>query len=119
MFNTFTFKSLASLADRRHCRYRCCRTGPGQKKMQIPGHWERSEDGGFEWVGKKSKKLKGAEPVVRDHRNGADGGGVVVSNTPQDPIVRDHRKEPVVRDHRDEPIVRDHRKKIFGMPAAN
>jgi hypothetical protein len=122
MFNTFTFKSLASLV------LIVAIAGIGaaepalakKKKMEVPGHWERSEDGGFEWVGKKSKKLKGAEPVVRDHRNGADGGGVVVSNTPQDPIVRDHRTEPVVRDHRDEPIVRDHRKKkIFGMPAAN
>ncbi|WP_114944595.1 hypothetical protein [Microvirga calopogonii] len=41
-------------------------------------------------------------PVVRDHRNpyGSAPGGVIVTSTPRDPIVRDHRSPPVVRDHR-------------------
>src|SRR5215211_8319516 len=40
--------------------------------------------------------------VVRDHRypGGVRAGGVTVTDTPRDPIVRDHRAEPVVRDHR-------------------
>ena len=115
MFKTFTFKSLASLA------LIVAVAGFGaaepalakKKKMNVPGHWERSQDGGFEWVGKKSKKpIMGDDgPVVRDHRNGDSGGGVVVSNTSEDPIVRDHREKPVVRDHR--------KKMIFGIPAAN
>jgi hypothetical protein len=53
MFNTFTFKSLASLV------LIVAIAGIGaaepalakKKKMEVPGHWERSEDGGFEWVG--------------------------------------------------------------------
>jgi hypothetical protein len=113
MFKTFTFKFLASLA----LIVAVAAFGAAEpalakkKKMNIPGHWERSEDGGFEWVGKKSKKPMGDGPVVRDHRNGDNGGGVVVSNTAEDPIVRDHREKPVVRDHR--------KKMIFGIPAAN
>lgn len=89
-----------------------------KKKPEVPGHWERSEDGGFEWTGKKSKKPMGVQPVVRDHRNGGTGGGVTVSNTPEEPIVNDHRAKPVVHDHR---AVSDKRKKkkIFGMPAWN
>jgi hypothetical protein len=50
--------------------------------------------------------------VVRDHRypGGGPAGGVTVTATPRNPIVRDHRAEPVVRDHRtSSPIVRDHR----------
>lgn len=92
----------------------------------MPGHWERSQDGGFDWVGKKSKKPKDIEPVVRDHRNDPTGGGVIVTSTL---VVRDHRNgasgvivtsqpsDPIVRDHRnDEPVVRDHRKKkLLGM----
>ena len=135
MFKAFTFKSLASLslifavacvgvADPAFAKKK--------KQPDIPGHWERSQDGGFDWVGKESKMPKNAEPVVRDHRNDASDGGVIVTSTP---VVRDHRKiipaagsgggvvitqqpsDPIVRDHRDnQPIVRDHRKKkLFGM----
>lgn len=139
MFKAFTFKSLASLslivavacvgvADPAFAKKK--------KQPEIPGHWERSQDGGFDWVGKKSKMPKNVEPVVRDHRNDASGGGVIVTSTP---VVRDHRKkiipagdsgggvvitsqpsDPIVRDHRNnppsDPIVRDHRKKkLFGM----
>jgi hypothetical protein len=73
--------------------------------------------------------LAGGSParVVRDHRRPATApaGGVIVTTTPRDPIVRDHRAAPVVRDHRRpatapaggvivtttprDPIVRDHR----------
>jgi hypothetical protein len=73
--------------------------------------------------------LAGGSParVVRDHRRPAiaPAGGVIVTTTPRDPIVRDHRAAPVVRDHRRpatapaggvivtttprDPIVRDHR----------
>jgi hypothetical protein len=121
LFKVLTFKRLASLG------VIAAVAGLGmadpalaiKKKYPVPGHWERSEDGGFVWVGKKAKKPMGADPVVRDHRKGTDGGGVTVSNTPDDPIVRDHRDEPVVRDHRNEIVVRDHRKKIYGMPASN
>jgi len=40
--------------------------------------------------------------VVRDHRGSAASapGGVLVTSTPRDPIVRDHRSRPFVRDHR-------------------
>jgi hypothetical protein len=62
-------------------------------------------------------------PVVRDHRGGATGGGVTVTDTPvvrdqRDgstatgvPVVRDHRGGgAVIRDHRDGGVVvRDHR----------
>ena len=46
---------------------------------------------------------------ARDHRSGASGGGVQVTNTPpkgsgSNSTVRDHRTKPVVRDHR-KPIV--------------
>lgn len=122
MFKAFTFKSLASLSL--IVAVACIGAAEpalAKKKKQpdVPGHWERSEDGGFDWVGKKSKKPKNVQPVVRDHRNGASGG-VTVTDTSQDPIVRDHRAEPVVRDHRNV-VVRDNRKKkkIFGMPVWN
>jgi len=42
-------------------------------------------------------------PVVRDHRRPVESypGGVLVTNTPRRPIVRDHRSpRPIVRDHR-------------------
>jgi hypothetical protein len=41
-------------------------------------------------------------PVVRDHRRPVEAypGGVVVTNTPRGPIVRDHRSRLIVRDHR-------------------
>jgi hypothetical protein len=60
--------------------------------------------------------------VVRDHRYpGGPAGGVTVTATQRDPVVRDHRADPVVRDHRTSgpfvpdnwtpgPIVRDHRR---------
>jgi hypothetical protein len=41
--------------------------------------------------------------VVRDHRypGGVPAGGVTVTATPRNPIVRDHRTPgPIVRDHR-------------------
>ena len=136
MFKAFTFKSLASLSL--IAAIACIGAADpafAKKKKQpdVPGHWERSADGGFDWVGKKSKKPKNVEPVVRDHRNGTGaGGGVIVTSTP---VVRDHRKkiipaadsgggvivtsqpsDPIVPDHRDETIVRDHRKKkLFEM----
>jgi hypothetical protein len=132
MFKAFTFKTLASLA----LIAAVASVGAAdpalakKKKPEVPGHWERSEDGGFEWVGKKPKKMPMAgQPVVRDHRN---NGGVTVPDTGDGPIVRDHRTQPVVRDHRsnggsvtvsetaDGPTVRDHRKKkIYGMPVWN
>ncbi|WP_119269407.1 hypothetical protein [Taklimakanibacter deserti] len=137
MFKAFTFKTLASLAliaavaavgaaDPALAK----KKKPDVPSQQVPGHWERSEDGGFEWVGKKLKKMPmTGQPVVRDHRN---NGGVTVSDTGDGPIVRDHRTQPVVRDHRsngggvtvsetaDGPTVRDHRKKkIYGMPVWN
>lgn len=115
MFNAFTFKTLSSLAL--IAALAIAATGPAEagKKNKVPGHWERSQDGGFEWVGKKKNKPKNVEPVVRDHRTGS-GSGVTVTET-GGPIVRDHRAEPVVRDHRAQPEVRDHRKKkLFGMP---
>jgi hypothetical protein len=111
MFKAFTFKSLALLAVMAAVAT-VSAAGPAsaKKKPLVPGHWERSEDGGFEWVGKKPKKLMGGAPVVRDHRNGSQaGGGVVVTSTPE---VRDHRAKPIVNDHRK-------KKKIFGMPAWN
>ena len=98
MFKAFTFKSLASLSLIVAVAFiGAAEPALAKKKKQpgMPGHWERSEDGGFDWVGKKSKKPKGVEPVVRDHRNDAAGGGVIVASTP---VVRDHRK-----------------KKLFGM----
>jgi hypothetical protein len=66
----------------------------------VPGHWERSQDGGFAWVGNKSTTPMGVEPVVRDHRKkiipaGDSGGGVIITSQPSDPIVRDHRKKPL------------------------
>lgn len=112
MFNIFTFKSLAVVASIAAVATFAAAEPALAKKQKIPGHWERGQDGGFEWVGKKSKRPMGAEPVVRDHRNGASGGGVTVTSTSDGPIVRDHRNnQPVVRDHRNEPVVRDHRKK--------
>lgn len=139
MFKAFTFKALASLAliaaiatvgaaDLALAK----KKQPGMPSQEVPGHWERSQDGGFEWVGKKPKKMPMADqPVVRDHRG--NGGGVTVSDAEDGPIVRDHRTKPVIRDHRsdggsvtvsetaDGPTVRDHRKKkkIFGMPVWN
>jgi hypothetical protein len=70
-----------------------------------------------------SDLMGGRSPrVVRDHRypGGVPAGGVTVTDTPRDPIVRNHRAVPVVRDHRTSgpfvpddwkpsPIVRDHR----------
>ena len=70
-----------------------------------------------------SDLMGGSSPrVVRDHRyrSGVPAGGVTVTTTSRNPIVRDHRAEPVVRDHRTSgpivpdnwtpgPIVRDHR----------
>jgi len=40
--------------------------------------------------------------TVRDHRRPGESysGGVVVTTTPRDPIVRDHRSPPIIRDHR-------------------
>jgi hypothetical protein len=72
---------------------------------------------------RQSDLMGGRSPrVVRDHRypGGVPAGGVTVTDTPRDPIARDHRAEPVVRDHRTSgpfvpdnwkpgPIVRDHR----------
>jgi hypothetical protein len=137
MFKAFTLKSLASLSliAAIACIGAADPAFAKKKKQQpnIPGHWERNQDGGFEWVGKTSKKPKNVEPVVRDHRNGEDAGGGVIVNS--SPVVRDHRKkiiptsdsgggvivtsqpsDPIVRDHRDQPVVRDHRKKpLFEM----
>lgn len=127
MFKAFTFRTPASLAL--VAAVACVRAaGPvlAEKKKQrnsgVPGHWERSQDGGFQWVGKKPKKMPmGGEPVVRGHRD-SSGGGVIVTQT-SDPIVRDHRSnggggvivtetsDPIVRDHRTQPVIRDHRKK--------
>jgi len=73
---------------------------------------------------RQSDLMGGRSPrVVRDHRypGGVPAGGVTVTDTPRDPIVRNHRAEPVVRDHRTSgpfvpdnwtpgPIVRDHRR---------
>jgi hypothetical protein len=116
MFNTFTFKALSSLALIAAVAIAAAGPVEAGKKNKIPGHWERGQDGGFEWVGKKKNKPKNVQPVVRDHRNGSGGGGVTVTETGA-PIVRDHRTEPVVRDHRAQPEVRDHRKKkLFGIP---
>lgn len=118
MFNTFTFKTLSSLALIAAVAIAAAGPAEAGKKNKVPGHWERGQDGGFEWVGKKKNKPKNVEPVVRDHRNGSGGGGVTVTETGA-PIVRDHRTEPVVRDHRAQPEVRDHRKKkLFGMPGS-
>jgi hypothetical protein len=72
---------------------------------------------------RQSDLMGGRSPrVVRDHRypGGVPAGGVTVTDTPRNPIVRNHRAEPVVRDHRTSgpfvpdnwkpgPIVRDHR----------
>lgn len=119
MFKAFTFKSLASLslimavacvgaADPALAR---------KKKPEMPGYWERSEDGGFDWNGPRSTRPRGGQPVVRDHRGEDLGGGVGVTVMPDGP----GRKKPIVRDHRVQPIVRDNRKKkkIFGMPVSN
>ncbi len=117
MFNTFTFKTLSSLALIAAVAIAAARPVEAGKKNKVPGHWERGQDGGFEWVGKKKNKPKNAQPVVRDHRNGSGGGVTVTETETNAPIVRDHRTEPVVRDHRAQPEVRDHRKKkLFGMP---
>ena len=73
---------------------------------------------------RQSDLMGGRSPrVVRDHRypGGVPAGGVTVTDTPRDLIVRNHRAEPVVRDHRTSgpfvpddwkpgPIVRDHRR---------
>ena len=53
----------------------------------------------------RPEDLWGRAPVrvVRDHRlpGGSPSGGVVVTTTPRDPIVRDHRRPgPLIRDHR-------------------
>ena len=119
MFNTFTFTGLASLMLA--AMVATSGAGPAEagkrNKQNVPGHWERSQDGGFEWVGKKKFKPKNAEPVVRDHRNGSVGGGVTVSETAE---VRDHRTKAQVRDHRAgaEPTVNQGRKKkkYIGIP---
>lgn len=122
MFSTFTFKFLASFVLVAVVAMGAA--GPaeaGKKKPEVPGHWERSQDGGFEWVGRKKQKPKNVEPVVRDHRNDAGGGGVTVSNSPE---VRDHRAQPEIRDHRagsetggTQKVARDSRKKKYiGVP---
>ncbi|MGE0238306.1 MAG: hypothetical protein AB7F09_02760 [Parvibaculaceae bacterium] len=123
MFKVFTFKTLTLLAVIAAVAGTSAAPALAKKKQNVPGHWERSEDGGFEWVGKKPKKPMAGEPVVRDHRT--------------QPVVRDHRTQPVVRDHRsttvagasggitvttsdsdrNKPKVRDHRRKKFiGFP---
>src|SRR5262245_39315845 len=119
MFKAFTFKTLASLAV--VAALACVGAADpalAKKKKQddsgVPGHWERSQDGGFEWVGKKPKKMPmGGDPVVRDHRN--NGGGVVTGTS--DPIVRDHRNNGggVIVTGTSDPIVRDHRNNGGGV----
>lgn len=125
MFSTFTFNSLASLMLVTVVAMGTASPAEAGKKnkQNVPGHWERSQDGGFEWVGKKKLKPKTVEPVVRDHRNSAGGGGVTVADTAD---VRDHRAQPQIRDHRagsetddnHQPVAREQakkKKKIIGV----
>lgn len=125
MFSTFTFKFLAPCMLVAAVAIGAASPAEAGKKNKpdVPGHWERSQDGGFEWVGKKKLKPKAVEPVVRDHRNNAGGGGVTVADTTD---VRDHRAKPQIRDHRagseaddnHQPAARDtskKKKKIIGV----
>ena len=58
-----------------------------KNKQNVPGHCERSQDGGFEWVGKKKLKPKAVAPVTRDHRAGSEADGNL------HPVARDKDKK--------------------------